>query len=137
MDNYKKTFDTWNKLAHNYQGKFMDFDLYDDTYDLFCELIEKPNAKIFEIGCGPGNITKYLLNKRSDFKIEATDVAPNMVDVAQQNNPSAACHVFDARQLATLPHKYDGVMGGFCMPYLVIGKKIVVESPTARVYKAP
>ncbi|HKC68335.1 MAG TPA: class I SAM-dependent methyltransferase, partial [Bacteroidia bacterium] len=69
MDRYQNTFETWNKLAHNYQGKFMDFDLYDDTYNTFCQLLEKPNAKIFEIGCGPGNITRYLLTKHPDFKI--------------------------------------------------------------------
>jgi trans-aconitate methyltransferase len=118
MDNYKNTFETWNKLAHNYQGKFMDFDLYDDTYNLFCEWIEKPNAKIFEIGCGPGNITRYLLNKQPDFKITATDVAPNMVAVAQANNPAAKCSVLDVRELNTVKEKYDAVICGFCMPYL-------------------
>ncbi|HTA62993.1 MAG TPA: class I SAM-dependent methyltransferase [Bacteroidia bacterium] len=119
MGNYEKTFETWNKLAHNYQGKFMYFDLYDDTYNLFCEWLEKPNAKIFEIGCGPGNITRYLLNKRPDFKIIATDVAPNMVAVAQENNPAATCMVLDCRELSDMATKFDGVMCGFCMPYLV------------------
>lgn len=118
MDNYEKTFETWNKLAHNYQGKFMDFDLYDDTYNLFCEWLEKPNAKIFEIGCGPGNITRYLLKKRPDFKIDATDVAPNMVAVAQENNPTAKCSILDVRKLDTVKEKYDAVICGFCMPYL-------------------
>jgi trans-aconitate methyltransferase len=118
MDNYKTTFDTWNKLAHNYQDKFMDLDLYDDTYNIFCGLITNPNATVFEIGCGPGNITKYLLNKRPDFKIDATDVVPNMVKLAQENNPEVMCSVLDCRELNTVTKKYDAIMCGFCMPYL-------------------
>ena len=56
MDKYKETFKTWNKVASLYEDKFMDLDLYNNTYDYFCELV-KDNAKILEIGCGPGNIT--------------------------------------------------------------------------------
>ena len=118
MDHYKNTFQIWNQLASKYEDKFMDLDLYNDTYDFFCEQIKKSNATIFEIGCGPGNITKYLLSKRPDFKITATDVAPNMVESAQRNNPSAICKVMDCREMDTVTEKFDGVVCGFCMPYL-------------------
>src|SRR5829696_71014 len=89
MDNYQKTFETWDKVATLYQEKFMNLDLYNDTYNKFCELIKKPNATIFEIGCGPGNITKYLLAKKPDIQIYAIDVAPNMIQLAKANNPTA------------------------------------------------
>lgn len=96
----------------------MDLDLYNDTYDVFCKLIEKPNSKVFEIGCGPGNITKYLLSKRPDFKIDAIDVAPNMIQLAKYNNPSANFNSMDCREIGNITAKYDAVMCGFCMPYL-------------------
>ena len=67
MDHYKETFETWNKLASRYQEKFMDLDLYNETYDFICDSIIRPNAKILDIGCGPGNVTKYLLSKRAGF----------------------------------------------------------------------
>lgn len=118
MDHYKNTFQIWNQLASKYEDKFMDLDSYNDTYDFFCEQIKKPNASIFEIGCGPGNITKYLLSNRPDFKITATDVAPNMVESAQRNNPTAICKVMDCREMDTITEKFDGVVCGFCMPYL-------------------
>jgi trans-aconitate methyltransferase len=86
MDKYEITFDTWNKIASSYQERFMDLDLYNDTYDIFCSLIGQ-NAQIFEIGCGPGNITKYILSKRSDLQIEGIDIAPNMIKLAEKNNP--------------------------------------------------
>jgi cyclopropane fatty-acyl-phospholipid synthase-like methyltransferase len=117
-DYYEDNFQTWNKLATAYQERFMDDDLYNDTYDRFCELIQKTNASVFEIGCGPGNLTKYLLAQRPDFKIEAIDVAPNMIALAKQNNPAADCKVMDCREIGKLDSKYDAIICGFCLPYL-------------------
>lgn len=117
-DSYKITFETWNKIASIYQDKFMNLNIYDDSYDQFCVQLAKPNAKILEIGCGPGNITKYLLNKRPDYQILATDVAPNMIELAQINNPTASCKVMDCREINLIKDKFDGIMCGFCMPYL-------------------
>lgn len=118
MDSYKETFDTWNNNASLYQDKFMDLDLYNDTYDFICSFIAKPKAKILEIGCGPGNITKYLLSKRPDFDIFGIDIAPNMVELAKRNNPTANFAIKDCRQINNLDTKFDGIIGGFCLPYL-------------------
>lgn len=118
MDNYQNTIAIYDQIAAAYQDKFMDLDLYNDTYDLFCQLVEKPNAAVLEVACGPGNITRYVLSKRPDFKIKATDMAPNMVKLAQTNNPSATCEVMDCRAIDQLTERFDAVICGFCMPYL-------------------
>lgn len=118
MDRYKETFDTWNNIASIYQDKFMELDLYNDTYDYFCSSIDKPKSKILEIGCGPGNITKYLLCKRPDYDIFGIDIAQTMIELAKQNNPTAHFAIMDCRQINHLDTKYDGIIGGFCLPYL-------------------
>lgn len=118
MNRYNKTFETWNKIAALYQEKFMDYDLYNDSYDFFCRQIEKKNPAILEVGCGPGNITRYLLSKRPDFKIEAIDVAPNMIKLAKKNIPTANFKEMDCREIDNLTEKYDAIICGFCMPYL-------------------
>ncbi len=118
MDRYTETFETWNKVASLYQEKFMDLDLYNDTYDFFCSSVVRKNAKILEIGCGPGNITKYLLTARPDFIISGIDIAPNMIELAQKNNPTADFSVMDSRQINRIKTKYDGIICGFCLPYL-------------------
>jgi len=118
MDRYKETFETWNNIASLYQEKYMELDLYNDTYDFICNAIEKPQAKLLEIGCGPGNITKYLISKRPDFDVLGIDIAPNMVELAKQNNPTGRFAVMDSRQIKNLHTKYDGIIGGFCLPYL-------------------
>ncbi|MBF6640111.1 class I SAM-dependent methyltransferase [Flavobacterium sp. J49] len=118
MDKYKETFNTWNNIASLYQDKFMKMDLYNETYDYICAAIDKPKAKLLEIGCGPGNITNYLLSKRPDFDIFGIDNAPNMIELAKLNNPTAHFAVMDCRQIKTLEEKYDGIIGGFYLPYL-------------------
>ncbi len=118
MDRYKETFDTWNNIASIYQDKFMELGLYNDTYNYICNSIEKPKAKLLEIGCGPGNITKYLLSKRPEFDIFGIDIAPKMIELAKMNNPKAHFAVMDSRQINKLETKYDGIIAGFCLPYL-------------------
>ena len=115
---YQETFETWNKVATLYQDKFMDLDLYNDTYDFICKAIDTTGAKILEIGCGPGNITKYLLSKRQDFDIFGIDIAPNMIRLARINNPNASFAIMDIREIDEIKNKYDGVICGFCLPYL-------------------
>jgi len=118
MDPYQETFETWNKIASLYEEKFMDLDLYNVSYDFICDSVKKVNAKVLEIGCGPGNITKYLLSKRPDFDIFGIDIAPNMIELAKKNNPTASFAVMDSRDINEIQSKFDAIICGFCLPYL-------------------
>jgi len=108
----------FNKCATEYQEKFMNVDVYKDSLDLFCDSIPNKNALILELACGPGNITKYLLNKRPGFKIFGIDLSANMLAIASISNPSAEFQLMDCRDIGKLGKKYDGIMCGFCLPYL-------------------
>lgn len=108
----------FNKYAKEYQDKFMNISLYEDSLKVFCNLIIKENSKILDLACGPGNITKYLLSQKSDMIVRGIDLAPNMVLLAQQNNPNASFEVMDCRSIANLNEKYDAVICAFCLPYL-------------------
>jgi 2-polyprenyl-3-methyl-5-hydroxy-6-metoxy-1,4-benzoquinol methylase len=129
MDYNKETFETWNKIASLYEQKFMHLELYNQTYDFICESISTKNAKILELGCGPGNITKYILSKRPDFKIYGTDIAPNMIELARKNNPTANFRVMDCREINEITDSFDGIVCGFIVPYLspLQAKKLVVD----------
>ncbi|WP_208889314.1 class I SAM-dependent methyltransferase [Polaribacter sejongensis] len=118
IERNKESVETYNKSASNYQDKFMKMDLYNDTFDTFCELIEDENSKILEIASGPGNVTKYLLRKKPGLKILGIDLAPNMIEFAKENNPKAEFKVFDCREISKIELQFDGIMCGFCMPYL-------------------
>lgn len=116
MDQYQETFQTWNKVASLYQDKFMDLDLYNESYNIICHSITKAGASILDLGCGPGNITKYLLSKRPDFNILGIDIAPAMIELAKQHNPTARFETMDIRQIEQIKIRFDGIMAGFCLP---------------------
>ncbi|MEO7483926.1 MAG: class I SAM-dependent methyltransferase, partial [Ferruginibacter sp.] len=108
----------FNKYAKEYQEKFMEVNLYKDSLDAFCDLIAKENSKILDLACGPGNISRYLLNQKPGLAIMGIDLASNMVLLAKANNPDATFAVMDCRSIANLTEKYDAVVCAFCLPYL-------------------
>ena len=116
-DRYLETFKTWNTVAQLYEANFMKLELYNDTYKSFCDLL-KPNASVLEIGCGPGNITRHILDLNPNLKILATDISKNMIDLAKRNNPEAETQILDCRNLKTINAKFDGIVCGFTVPYL-------------------
>jgi len=118
MDKTQNAVAIFDKHAQMYQDKFMNVDLYADTLDVFCQHIPMQNAEVLELACGPGNITHYLLQKRPDLKMFGTDLAPNMLELAKINNPSAEFQLLDCRDIDKLDKKYDALMVGFCLPYL-------------------
>lgn len=118
MDHQKETFETWNKVAQLYQDKFMDLTIYNGSYDLFSGLITKKNAPILDVGCGPGNISKYLLSNRPDLLIYGIDMAPKMIELAEKNIPQARFKVMDSRKIHEINQHFDGIICGFCLPYL-------------------
>ena len=89
----------------------MDQALFHESFDVFCSAIERQKATVLELACGPGNITQYLLQKRPDFQILGTDLAPKMLELARQNNPTAQFELRDCRDVLGLNQKFDGV---FC-----------------------
>lgn len=108
----------------------MNLDLYDKSYDYLCEKLGH-NSKILDIGCGPGNISKYLLQKRPDFSILGIDISPNMIAIAQKNNPTAVFDVLDIRQIHTLNITFDAIICGFGLPYLSDND---IEKQTSDIY---
>jgi len=135
MDENANAVSVFNKLAELYQEKFMNVDLYGDTFDNFCELVKEKNAAVFEIACGPGNISRYLLNKRPDFKITGIDMAPKMIALARKNNPEGEFLVMDARKIKGINKDFDAVVCGFCLPYFTKSETTQFISDVAYVLK--
>ncbi|MCE3297338.1 MAG: SAM-dependent methyltransferase [Crocinitomicaceae bacterium] len=117
MEHSKTVADLFNRWAERYQTRFMNVDLYAESFDLFCKEL-KSGASLLEVGCGPGNITNYLLGKRPDLEIHGIDLAEEMIALAQKNNPQASFEVMDCRDIRELEQEFDGIMCGFCLPYL-------------------
>lgn len=107
----------FNKRAAEYAEKYMDVSAYQEALDIFCKM-PRLNAAVLEIACGPGNITKCILEKRPDIRLTGLDIAPNMVELAKANNPSATFMEMDCRDVNELSDPYEAVLCGFALPYL-------------------
>lgn len=117
MDQTKIAVGVFDKVANLYEEKFMDVSMYHNSLDLFCDnTIE--NASVLEVACGPGNLTKYLLEKRPDLKILATDLAPRMIALGKANNSTAVFELLDVKKIKDLECKFDAIVNGFGLPYL-------------------
>jgi ubiquinone/menaquinone biosynthesis C-methylase UbiE len=124
MDQTKIAVNLFNKLSDAYQEKFMNVSMYHKSLDLLCENIQKENACLLEVACGPGNITNYLIEKRPDLKILATDLAPNMIALAKINNPTADFELLDFREMDSVANSFDAIVCGFGLPYLTKSEAI-------------
>lgn len=118
MDHSKQAAEVFDKLAGLYQQRFMDVSAYGSELDSFIECLPKPAPSILEIACGPGNITRYLLDRVPAASVLGTDLAPAMIELAKVNCPEAQFQVMDCRQLHQLNQRCDAVIAGFCLPYL-------------------
>ena len=108
---------TYNKVAQQYWEKVASLDHYNASYDTFCELLSQ-DAKVFEMGCGPGNVTQYVLNNRPDLQYTASDLAPSMLALAKKHNTNVQFLQLDCREIVTLNQKFDAIIGAFVLPYL-------------------
>lgn len=95
----------------------MDVSHYGDTLALFCDALPL-NASVLDVACGPGNLSRFLLDRRADLQIFGTDLAPNMVSLAEANVPEGTFSVSDMRQIASVRSRYDAIVCGFGLPYL-------------------
>jgi 2-polyprenyl-3-methyl-5-hydroxy-6-metoxy-1,4-benzoquinol methylase len=114
-----ETRETWNKVAELYAEKFMDMEIYNATYDAVLRILPH-SAKVLDIGCGPGNISRYFLKKRPDLKVFGIDSAPNMIAVAKKNTPEARFEIMEADAISKIEERFDAIICGFVIPYLDI-----------------
>ncbi|HKG05845.1 MAG TPA: methyltransferase domain-containing protein [Pedobacter sp.] len=110
--------DAFDKSAEIYQGKFMDVSMFAGTFNFFCDNIPAHNASILDIACGPGNITKYLLDREPNYDVLGIDLSPKMLRLAEINNPTAKFQLMDCREIDSIDRKFEGITCGFCLPYL-------------------
>lgn len=107
----------FNKYAKKYEEQYMSVDFYTSTLNLFCKSLPK-KSQLLDIGCGPGNVTQHLLQQRPDLNVLGIDIAPNMIALAQKNNPTATFKVMDSADISELKDTYHGIVCAFLLPYL-------------------
>lgn len=123
--------EAFDKSAKIYQERSMDVSLFAETFNFFCDHIKANNASILDIACGPGNITKYLLDRKPDYEVLGIDLSPNMLDLARANNPTARFELMDCREISSIGQRFNGIVCGFCLPYLTAEETVALVADVA------
>ncbi|RYZ54214.1 MAG: class I SAM-dependent methyltransferase [Sphingobacteriales bacterium] len=118
MDKKQVTVEGFNRNARLYQDRFMNLDIYNETYEAFLAELPSSKAVVLDIGCGPGNVCAYLLATAPTLEVTGIDLAPEMIRLARINVPGARFDVADAAELSVLETKYQGIISAFLLPYL-------------------
>jgi 2-polyprenyl-3-methyl-5-hydroxy-6-metoxy-1,4-benzoquinol methylase len=117
-DNTEKVTQVFDMYASAYEQRHMQVTTYHSSLDTFCNLLPHRKASLLEIGCGPGNITAYILSKQSSLDVFGIDLSPNMIELAKANNPSASFAIMDGRNIDQLNKSFDSIVCGFILPYI-------------------
>lgn len=113
--NVRQAFD---RHAELYQQRHMDVRRYHPALDQFCALLPEGPVSVLDLGCGPGNLSRYLVEVRPELCITGVDLSERMIELARVNVPQGRFLVMDARYPGQIGASFDGVMLGFILPYL-------------------
>ncbi len=108
----------FDKHAFTYQEKYMSVERYAKSLNYFCDTLNSATASILDLACGPGNITAYLLSRKSTLSILGSDLSPKRLDLAKKNTPTARFEIMDFRDLSQFEQKFDGIICSFGLPYI-------------------
>lgn len=106
----------FSKNAKLYADRFMDVSGQAEVLDTFCLLLS--GNTVLDLGCGPGNISLYLNNKLPNLNFTCTDVAKDMLVLAETYLGKGQFVQMNALKLHELPIKYDGIVANFLLPYI-------------------
>lgn len=113
-----RTIESYDRNAKKFEAKFLNFAPYQEKLALFQEkYLGLGKATILDVGCGPGNHSRYLYSLNSRYNITGIDLSAKMVELARKNAPGCNFIQGDIRNL-DLNQKYDAVIASFCVVHL-------------------
>jgi ubiquinone/menaquinone biosynthesis C-methylase UbiE len=115
MDISKFVVSTYNKIADTYTNQYFN-DLTDTPYiDKFINTIQF-NAKILDIGCGPGTFSRYL--KEKGFDVKGIDLSEEMLHIAENKLPDIKFKLMDMRQISYPDESFDGLFAAYSLIHI-------------------
>lgn len=115
MDKSKLAVSTYDKIAGIYTKQYFN-DLTDTPYiDKFLSKLPK-EAKILDVGSGPGQFTKYMMDK--GFKVESVDFSEEMIATAKRMVPKGKFKQGDMRRLHFTTSSFDGLLVAYSLIHI-------------------
>lgn len=115
MDKNQTAITTYDKIADEYSKHYFD-DLKDLPYiDRFLNRLPK-NGKILDVGCGPGQFSKYMTDK--GFVVTGVDFLNQMIEIAKTKAPAVEFRFMDMRKLEFDECSFDGLLSAYSLIHI-------------------
>ena len=116
---------SYDQVAAEYAEKFKD-EMDDKPFDRDCldRLAREVGDRgpICDMGCGPGQIARYLHRKGVDTL--GVDLSPRMVAEAQRLNPEIHFHQGDMLSLPNANNSWGGIAAFYCIIHIPRGQVV-------------
>lgn len=112
-----RTIDAYNKNAKTYANKFDNYEVYQKKISDFHLKYVAKGAHILDLGCGPGNNIRTILEIDSTCSFTGIDLSKEFIKIAKQRFPQFG---FLQRNICELEIEstYDVVLASFCIVHL-------------------
>lgn len=133
MNNNKIAVDTYEKIAGQYAQQYFN-DSVDFPYiDSFLNLLPR-SAVILDVGCGPGQFSKYMLDK--GFEVVGIDFSNEMIAIAKEKVHKGAFSYMDMRKLTFPENYFDGIFSAYSLIHIPSNEIAETLAGFSRVLKA-
>lgn len=106
-----KIKEAYNSGAKNYASYWkVPHDFIEEERSNFVEALDS-NARILDLGCGPGFDSEYFYKK--GFDVTGIDLSEEMIGIASQKISGAKFEVKDMKQLDYSDSSFDGLWSSF------------------------
>ena len=125
MDTLKtrQTIAAYDKNARNYAAKFDNYAIYQNRMRDFHRQHIPKGAHILDLGCGPGNNIRTILEQDGTCIVDGVDLSIEFINIARKRFPQFSFQMqnictFDVQSL------YDVVIASFCIVHLTDNETI-------------
>jgi len=115
--NTRQTIAAYDKSAHNYAEKFDNYTTYQNRMREFQRKHIPTGAHILDLGCGPGNNIRTILEQDHTCIFDGIDLSVEFINIAKKRFPQFNFHLQNICNL-NLRSIYDVVIASFCIVHL-------------------
>lgn len=137
MQEQKNIIDCYDKTARNYAGKFIN-ELNKKHFDrILLKSFASENSdkgKIIDLGCGPGQTTKYL-SHCGLTDLVGVDISPEMVKIAKAINPQLNFDTADILNLKYPDNFFGSAIAFYSIVHFDYGQIKTAFKETKRILK--
>jgi ubiquinone/menaquinone biosynthesis C-methylase UbiE len=110
----KMAVNTYDIIAEDYNKVFGN-DMSDKEYiDKFLREVNK--GRILDVGCGVGNLTKYIKDK--GFEVLGIDLSNNMLKIAKERFPDVEFKLMDMTDIKLPKNSFDALFVAYSLFHL-------------------